>query len=99
MANINLRIFAAGCKTHTKFPVAKDDRLIFHNDSDETLRITVDKAEALLQYGKPIDLIKIAPRGSATFEINPAFEVNAEFKYTATIAGFETEDPIIIIER
>ena len=99
MADINLRIFAAVCKTHTKFPVGRKDRLIFHNESNQTLRITIDRADALLQHGKPIDLIRVDPKGSATFEINPDYDLNAEFKYTATIAGYETEDPIIIIEH
>ncbi|MEX0735318.1 MAG: hypothetical protein WD944_08740 [Steroidobacteraceae bacterium] len=98
-AQFNLRIFTENRKTHTRIPVKRKDTLVFHNDSKETLRITVDKDDALLDCGKGVDLIKVEPGQSRSLVVNPKYPVGSVFKYTATIAGSETEDPIIIIEE
>ena len=100
MADIRLRIFTENNKTLTGFVVKGNDTLIFQNDSDQTLRVTVDSAEAISEHGKgPTDLFKIEPGQQKSFSINDGCAHNSKFKYTATIGRSEAEDPVIIIDR
>ena len=99
MAEISLRIFTENNKTHTKFAIARSDTLVFKNDADMTLRVTVDKADALIEHGKEVDLFKVEPGEERAFTVNQHYPLGSTFKYTATIAGSETEDPVIIIDR
>ncbi|MGH8197312.1 MAG: hypothetical protein ACRETI_03995 [Steroidobacteraceae bacterium] len=74
-------------------------RTCIERRSSSPLRITVDKDDALLDCGKGVDLIKVEPGQSRRLVVNPKYPVGSVFRYTATITGSETEDPIIIIEQ
>jgi hypothetical protein len=100
MAEIRLRIFTENNKTRTGFVVKGDDTLVFQNGSDQTLRVTVDNADAISEHGKgPTDLFKIEPGQQKSFSGNAGCGHDSTFKYTATIGRSEAEDPVIIIDR
>ena len=99
MAVFKLRIFTENNKTHTRLAVASSDTIVFKNDTDRKLWITVDKEDALLEDCKRIDLIQMAAGDERSFSMNAHYPLESMFKYTATVAGFESEDPIIIIEK
>ncbi len=99
MAVIKLRIFTENNKTRTGFVVRNTDTLLFQNESDETLRVTVDRADALQLHGEAVDLFKIEPGEEMSFSIGEGCGDDSKFKYTATSGRSEAEDPVIIIDH
>ena len=100
MAIITLRVFTKDKKTHTRISVGSRDTLVFKNDSQtETLRVTVDKPDALIEDGKQIAKFEVKPEGKKSFSMNQHYPLESMFKYTAKIGSSEAEDPIIIIDH
>ena len=87
-------------KTRTKISVHSADLLVFTNVSDELLRITVDKSDALLDaedITAEVDLFKLAAGATKKFRVNEKYR-GKELKFTATIGSSQADDPIIIVE-
>ena len=87
-------------KTLTKITVSKSkslDTLVFANDSNKTLTIEIDDPEALFDENKKlVNRFEVGAGKSRAFTIG--LPGGSRFKYSATIEGNQTEDPIIILE-
>ena len=99
MKPFNLRFCTENGKTLTKIPVSKRNALeaiVFSNDSKRTLTIELDKETLLDEKKNLVKQFKVGANESRNFKIILAG--GASFKYSATIEGAETDDPIIILE-
>jgi hypothetical protein len=104
MAKLHIHVDDHCGRTVSKFGVGPDDEVEFFNDHpSKTLRISIQTdpkdGNALCCGGEGIDTFTVTPE-----ERRRAFSIcrtyaPATFKYTATLSGSESEDPIIIIER
>jgi hypothetical protein len=102
MADVYLKIDKDKAdRTRTKISVRSEDVVVFTNVSDEALRITVGKNDALFDaedITKEIDLFKVAGGATKKFRVNKKY-CGSEFKFTATIGSSQAEDSIIIVEK
>ena len=97
--DVKLRIFTSNGKTHTRIALRQQAELSIVNDSNETLSVTLDTMDALMLHNKPVDRFEVRRGERVCLTVNPEYPVGNSFRYTATVAGCEDEDPIIIIER
>jgi hypothetical protein len=89
-------------RTVSKYGKPKDtDKIGFINDhATKSLEIRVNDPTALCKPGNapaPVPIV-IAPKGRDGYLICNGY-TGTEFKYTATLQGLPSEDPIIIVDR
>ena len=107
MARLHIYVNDKGGKTVSKFGKPRDnDKIVFHNQHpSNTLTVTIEGEPeagiALCKGSQEITSFTVTPADPGQ---KKAFSICSDyrgetFKYTATIAGSEPEDPIIIIER
>lgn len=96
-SNVTLRIFNVAGETRTKIRVGEDDTLTFRNDDpSRTLSVVIEgNPNALSKAGKPVNGFTVPASSEDTYTITSGF--SGEFKYTATLEGLPSEDPIIIV--
>jgi len=105
VARLHIYVNDNGGKTVSKFGKPRDnDKIVFHNQHPgNSLEVSIegepDAGIALCKGAQKIETFTVTPA-----EQKKAFSICSDyrgetFKYTATIAGSEPEDPIIIIER
>jgi hypothetical protein len=97
--DVKLRIFTDNGKTHTKIALSRRAGLVVSNDSDDKLSVRIDTKDALMLDSKPVDEFEVDHGDLVRLTVNPKYPVGHAFSYTATIAGCEEEDPVIIIEH
>lgn len=96
--DVKLRIFTSNGKTRTRIVLRQRAQLSVANDSTETLSLRLDTKDALLLHNKPVDRFEVKSGDRVRLTVNPQYPVGKSFRYTATVAGCDVEDPIIIIE-
>lgn len=86
--------------TTSVYPVDKNDHVTFHNVGPGELTVTFDSGTSPLctGQGETANPIRVpAGSGSEKFKVCKG-EGGDGFAYTAQIAGYAAEDPIVIIE-
>lgn len=105
MAKLNIYLTEKNEATISQFGKPKDnDKITFHNKhSTETLTVSIQgepgAGNALCKGSQEVPTFTVTPgEKKKSFSVCDAYQAET-FKYTATIGQFDSEDPIIIIER
>jgi len=84
--------------TFSRFAVDEGGQVTFHNDATAEATVTFSNQNALCQGNTPVPSVTI-PAGDHKKLMVCSGTAGQEVKYTTTVAGAGTEDPIFIIER
>jgi hypothetical protein len=100
MARLKIRVDVKNGKTVSKAAANKVDKIVFQNDADNPLAVTItnatDSNSPICDSDGPVPNFEVDPNDRETFVVCGDWP---EFKYTATVTGAAAEDPIVIIEK
>ncbi len=102
MANHNIYVgIKNDTQTTTAFPVDKNDHVFFHNRGEAELTVTFDDPNGEGPFCKKGNESQVTFKvpAKSTSDMLKVCKDAGDFAYTAQIAGFAAEDPIVIIER
>ena len=84
--------------TVSKFAVNEKGQITLTNDANAALTVTFPNGSPICKGKDPTDPDPIPANGSKQYQVCDGI-AGASYKYTATVAGANPEDPIVIIEK
>jgi hypothetical protein len=107
MANLDIHVGTktTPAQTTSLYWVTKNDHVTFHNKGAATLTVSFPPQGSTSPLCNNNEVpssnpITVPPGGNSGSDLKVCKAFNADqFAYTAQIAGFAAEDPIVIIER
>src|ERR1700741_4986491 len=95
---MTIRFNVENGNTVSKFAVNEKGQITFANDADAGLTVEFKNGSPICQGNQPVTNFPVDKHSSKMYQVCDKI-AGSSYKYTATVAGANQEDPIVIIER
>lgn len=94
---VKINVDAAN-QTVSKFAIEEGGHVTFQNDASAVAKVTFKDVNPLCKGNSPDPTIELDPGDRISYKFCKGTD-GQQFKYTATVDGAASEDPIFIIEK
>ena len=95
---LTIHFVAENGNTVSKFGIDEKGQITFQNDASAGLTVDFGAQSPICQGNQPVQSVAVDAGKSKMHQVCDGVGGNS-YKYTATVAGANPEDPIVIIEK